>query len=55
MKWPWSRGGTEEVQKVERGTIATASVKAQAQVVVDEIRSNLDRLETILEGESDRT
>lgn len=46
----WRRGRREGRQRAERATIATASVKAHALVLVGELRKQVDELKEVLEG-----
>lgn len=41
---------SEEEARMVKGTIDTATVKAQAMVLVQDLRSSLDRLEDVLDG-----
>lgn len=41
---------TDDEARQVKGTIDTATVKAQAMVLVQDLRSSLDRLEDVLDG-----
>lgn len=51
MRWPWSRH--DDVESTTKATIATAAVKAQALSLVGDLRVSLERLEAVLQDESE--
>lgn len=49
-RWPW-KWRARETERTTRATLATASVKAEALALVNDLRTSLGRLDTVLRAE----